>query len=75
MMALFSEVLFCLIIIPVYVQSFCFYDGMYCDLADGTRGYCKGGVCTRLSVGVRNDLRVTIKVKYPESTLQVRHIL
>ena len=67
--------LFCLVVFPLHVQCACELGSLHCRLADGSTGFCMDGVCYRVSAGVRNNLRVTIKVKYPEATLQVnRHV-
>ena len=66
--------LFCPVVFPLHVQCVCESGDLACRLADGSKGICMEGVCRDVSAGVRNNLRATIKVKYPEATLQVKHV-
>ena len=59
-----------LLFLPTYIHCACTEESV-CVTPDGKAGVCLGGVCSVLTPGVRNDLKFTIIVKYPEAQLQV----
>lgn len=53
------------------VQCTCDQGHFSCETPDGKYGTCTAGTCIVIQPEVRNDLRLSIIVKYPEETLQV----
>ena len=63
--------LFGLLSLPSLVHSACDVNKFACKTADGRWGACDYGTCIVIRPEVRDNLRLSIIVKYPERNMRV----